>query len=273
MKTDTLFYRIFLDFPEAFFELVGLPITETANYQFTSREVKQLSFRLDGLFYPQPEDPDKPFYLVEVQFQPDNELYYRIFAELGLFLRQYQPLCPWYVVIIYPNRSIERRVNNHFEDFLNLSRVKIIYLDEVESESNSLGLGLLRIIIESEELAIKQAKLLVNQVKQQLTDETIKQNFLDLLQLIIVYKLPTKSREEIEAMFELKDFQQTRFYQDVKAEGEISVILRLLKRKFTQINPESEQKIRELTIEELENLGEALLDFESETDLRSWLGL
>jgi hypothetical protein len=49
--------------------------------------------------------------------------------------------------------------------------------------------------------------------------------------------------------------------------------LRLLKRKFTKINPESEQKIRELSIEELENLGEALLDFESEIDLRSWLGL
>ena len=122
---------------------------------------------------------------------------------------------------------------------------------------------------------------MVNQVKQQLTDETIKRNFLDLLQLIIVYKLPTKSREEIEAMFELKDFRQTRFYQDVKAEGkiegiaegEISLILRLLKRKFVKISPESEQKIRELSIEELENLGEALLDFESETDLRNWLGL
>ena len=114
---------------------------------------------------------------------------------------------------------------------------------------------------------------MVNQVKQQLTDETIKRNFLDLLQLIIVYKLPTKSREEIEAMFELKDFRQTRFYQDVKAEGEISLILRLLKRKFVKINPESEQKIRELSIEELENLGEALLDFESETQLSNWLGL
>ena len=61
MKTDTIFYRIFLDFPEAFFELLGLPTTETANYQFTSREVKQLSFRLDGLFYPQVEAVDKPF--------------------------------------------------------------------------------------------------------------------------------------------------------------------------------------------------------------------
>jgi predicted transposase YdaD len=71
MKTDSLFYQIFLNFPVTFFELLGLPSTETGNYQFTSREVKQLSFRLDGLFYPNISSEEKPFYLVEVQFQPE----------------------------------------------------------------------------------------------------------------------------------------------------------------------------------------------------------
>ena len=108
MKTDSIFYQIFLNFPTIFFELINKPNTNTQTYEFTSREVKQLSFRLDGLFLPTDNNPNKPFYLVEVQFQPDDNLYYRLFAELFLFLRQYQPPNPWQVVVIYPSRNIER---------------------------------------------------------------------------------------------------------------------------------------------------------------------
>ncbi|MCA2937876.1 MAG: DUF2887 domain-containing protein, partial [Microcystis sp. M113S1] len=98
MKTDSLFYQIFLRFPDSFFDLIGQPQQQAANYQFTSQEVKQLSFRLDGLFMPLREDIQQPLYLVEVQFQPDDTLYYRLFAELFLFLRQYQPPHPWQIV-------------------------------------------------------------------------------------------------------------------------------------------------------------------------------
>ena len=52
MKTDSIFYRIFLEFPGSFFELIDRPPDEAEPYQFTSREVKQLSFRMDGLFFP-----------------------------------------------------------------------------------------------------------------------------------------------------------------------------------------------------------------------------
>ena len=48
------------------------------------RIIINLTFRLDGLFYPQLEAADKPFYLVEVQFQPDNELYYTGIGFTGL---------------------------------------------------------------------------------------------------------------------------------------------------------------------------------------------
>ena len=108
MKTDSLFYQIFLLFPDSFFDLIGQPQPGAANYQFTSQEVKQLSFRLDGLFMALREDIQQPLYLVEVQFQPDDTLYYRLFAELFLFLKQYQPPHPWQIVVIYPHRGVER---------------------------------------------------------------------------------------------------------------------------------------------------------------------
>jgi len=37
---------------------------------------------------------------------------------------------------------------------------------------------------------------------------------------IVVYKFPQKSREEIEAMFELSDLKQTRVYQEALAKEE-----------------------------------------------------
>lgn len=42
---------------------------------------------------------------------------------------------------------------------------------------------------------------------------------LELIETILVYKLPNISREEIEAMFGLSELKQTRVYQEAKQEG------------------------------------------------------
>ncbi len=52
---------------------------------------------------------------------------------------------------------------------------------------------------------------------------------------------------------------------------ETELILRLLKRKIGQLTPEIEAQVKGLEIEELENLGETLLDFQQLEDLTSWL--
>ncbi len=131
MKTDTIFYSLFQEFPSFFFEPIDRPPDEATAYEFTSREIKQLAFRIDGLFLPKTEEPEKPFYLAEVQFQPDADLYYRIFGELFLYLRQYKPLNPWRVVVIYPNRRIEHEQMLQFQELLTSQRVQRIYLDEL----------------------------------------------------------------------------------------------------------------------------------------------
>ncbi|OBQ32201.1 MAG: hypothetical protein AN485_22155, partial [Anabaena sp. MDT14b] len=53
--------------------------------------------------------------------------------------------------------------------------------------------------------------------------------------------------------------------------GEQQLILRLLNRRFCEIESSFIDTIRTLTIEQLELLGEALLDFSSITDLEQWL--
>ncbi|MEG3925560.1 MULTISPECIES: Rpn family recombination-promoting nuclease/putative transposase [unclassified Microcoleus] len=54
-------------------------------------------------------------------------------------------------------------------------------------------------------------------------------------------------------------------------EGQTALILRLLVRRTGEISPEIQTRIQQLSLEELEDLGEILLDFTSQEDLIPWL--
>jgi hypothetical protein len=64
-------------------------------------------------------------------------------------------------------------------------------------------------------------------------------------------------------------YQQDR--ELAKQEGEQRLIIRLLNRRIGEIDSSLIQKVQELPVEKLEELGEALLDFTSVTDLENWL--
>jgi predicted transposase YdaD len=55
-----------------------------------------------------------------------------------------------------------------------------------------------------------------------------------------------------------------------RREGEVSIVMRLLRRKIGELNPEVEAQVRELPDSQLEALSEALLDFTSIDDLIYW---
>ncbi|MGK7954376.1 MAG: DUF4351 domain-containing protein, partial [Crocosphaera sp.] len=126
-----------------------------------------------------------------------------------------------------------------------------------------------------EEKSVPQAKKLIEKAQNQLSDEGTKREFIDLIESIIVYKFPQKSREEIEAMFELADLKQTKVYQEALGEGEqkgeAKLVLMLLNTRFQDLSPALTEQIQGLSTEQLENLAKALLNFGSEGDLRQWL--
>ena len=84
-------------------------------------------------------------------------------------------------------------------------------------------------------------------------------------------------------MFELSDLKQTKVYQEALAEGEekgvilgrqqegVNFVVLLLNARFRELPQSSIDQIQKLSIEQLENLGKALLNFASEEDLRQWL--
>jgi predicted transposase YdaD len=75
LKTDSIFYRIFQTDPGILFELLGRSSELAQNYEFSSVEIKQVAFRIDGVLLPKPHSPDKTVWFIEVQFQEDQAFY------------------------------------------------------------------------------------------------------------------------------------------------------------------------------------------------------
>jgi flagellar biosynthesis/type III secretory pathway protein FliH len=59
--------------------------------------------------------------------------------------------------------------------------------------------------------------------------------------------------------------------QQGRQQGEAKLVLRQLQRRFGEIPQNLEETIRKLPVERLEDLGLALLDFDTLTDLDNWL--
>ncbi|NEO74113.1 MAG: DUF4351 domain-containing protein [Moorea sp. SIO3H5] len=82
----------------------------------------------------------------------------------------------------------------------------------------------------------------------------------------------------IQAYFREDMMQQSVVYQRIIRQGleqgkrnEVKLIIRQINRRLGEINPQLQNQIEELSFDQLEDLGEALLDFETEVDLTNWL--
>ena len=90
--------------------------------------------------------------------------------------------------------------------------------------------------------------------------------------------LPKRTQEESKFIMRLPPlYEQDREKAIQQGEaiglqkGEANLVLRLLNRRFGELPPHITETIQKLTVEQLEDLGEALLDFKSQADLINWL--
>ena len=111
-------------------------------------------------------------------------------------------------------------IDLHFRDFVQLPGVTRIYINELSPlENASLPVKLLKLITEPEATAPDLATELADQARVEISDLAVRENLINLLETIIVYKLPHKSREEIAAMLRMSNLKETKFYQEVFTEG------------------------------------------------------
>jgi len=216
MKTDSLFYKLFQVLPETLFELLGESSQRARDYQFTSIEVKQTSKTIDGVFTT--DNKELKIYFVEVQFQKDEDLYYRLISEITTYIGQFKPKQPWQGVVLWARRSIESNIPLEYEFFFNQNLIEIIYLDEIEP--NSLALGIIDLVVGSpKDTTAQKVQLLTTSTKETVGDSTLQRDIIELIERVIIYKFPQKSNKELEEMFGLAEWKETQFYKDVKLEG------------------------------------------------------
>jgi predicted transposase/invertase (TIGR01784 family) len=287
MRRDSIFYKLFQQSPTLLFELLANPPANAGEYRFDSVAVKEPKFEIDGVFLPPENETPGVVYFCEIQFQKDEQLYERVFAESSLyFYRNRARFSDWQAVIIYPSRSLEQSDVYPHRSFLNGGQVYRIYLDELGNiRQLPIWVALMVLTTLDEKEAPQEARYLLARSQQEAVLPS-NQVIIELVTTIMVYKFEQLSRIEVEEMLGIT-LQQTRVYREIKEEGvqegeqrgreqgreegEKSLILRLLTRKVGELSPEVRQRIETLPLEQLENLGEALLDFTSMTDLQVWL--
>jgi predicted transposase/invertase (TIGR01784 family) len=212
-------------------------------------EVKQLSFRLDGVFLP--DTPNQPIYFLEVQFQKDNNFYSRFFSEIFLYLHQTDLGNNWQGVVIYPQRQVESVETARYTELINSERIWRFYLDELRGVE-SVGISTLQLITVPQDRAIEQGRELIPRVRRELTNARQQKELLELIETILFYKLPQVSRKEIEAMFSLSDLRQTKVYQEALEEGKLEAKLASIPRLLALgLNLEQIAQALELEIEQV----------------------
>ena len=287
MRRDSIFYKLFKQFPGLLFELVDSPPTAAEQYQFESVEVKETAFRMDGVFLPPDNAAEQIVFFAEVQFQKDEDLYFRFFSELSLFLHRH-PIRydDWSGVIIFGSRSLEPSNLKIHRSLLSGEQVHRVYLDELgDVQQQPLGLGLMLLTIKEEQEAINTAKFLLAQAQEQSAKEII-----DLITTIIVYKFTNLSRQEIITMLGL-DLEEPRAIREAKEQGleqgleqgreqgleqgreqeALSLVIRQLNRRLGIISQDLLSQVQLLSLSQIETLGEDLLDFTTVNDLQQWL--
>jgi predicted transposase/invertase (TIGR01784 family) len=280
MRRDSIFYKLFQQSPSLLFELLTNPPDNADNYRFDSVAVKEPKFEIDGVFLPPDTADGGVVYFSEVQFQKDEMLYERLFAEsLLYFYRNRMRYRDWQAVVIYPSRNIEQSNSYPYRALLNSEQLYRVYLDELgDIRQLPLGLALMVLTTIEEDEAPEEAKYLLSRTYQEVP-EVSSRAIIELVTTIMVYKFEQLSRAEVEIMLGIT-LQQTRVYREIKEEGRqegeqeatVKLIVRLLTKRLEQeLSEEMQATISHLPLTVLENLSVALLDFSSLADLQAWL--
>jgi predicted transposase/invertase (TIGR01784 family) len=271
MRRDTIFYQLFRQSPTLLFELLSQLPERASEYTFEAIEVKETSFRMDGVFLP-PNSFGIVFFC-EVQFQLDELLYERMLSEISIYTyRNRERFTNWQAVVIYPTRSTEQSRTEMVQEMLASGRIVRVYLDELGAmDVLPTGLGLMVLTTLEGDRATAEARGLIDRAQGN-------RSIIDLVSTIIVYKFSNLSRDEVDVMLGI-DLEQTRVYREAEEKGNVKgrqeeaqgLILRQLNRQVGNVSIEIESLVKTLPLAQLEELGEALLDFSSIADLESWL--
>jgi predicted transposase/invertase (TIGR01784 family) len=255
MASDSLFYEIFQESPQVFFELIGMVQPFANLYSMDSQEVKQTRFQIDNVFKPHHRRSDLPIYFVEVMdYKPKQGKYFylEMITEIFLYLNDYRPRNNWRVVVIYTQRSYDPGLPDYLNEYEQGDRLQRIHLNQMPQDwqAQSPKTAAIQLIIAKKKEAPKLARQLIERVNTEATG-VVRDEVLELIETIFTYKYPDQTRQEIIKMLGLSDVKETRVYKDAKIEEKMAVVSRSL---AIGLSVEQIAQIADLPIEEVRQL-------------------
>ncbi len=221
--------------------------------------------------------------LNELQLRYSANLPARMYAYAALATEKYGlPVYPVLVNILPPPASvtIAQRFESSFMGLEVRQDYRVINLWEVEAavvfeQSLTALLPFVPILKQGGDVAVVQRAL------QELRQDEQMFELEALLGFFASFVLSAEVVRQI-MRWDMAVLRESPWYQEILQEGERrgeeagiqrerQLVFRLLTRRVGDLSPELVTQIQSLTLEQLEALGEALLDFTARTDLETWL--
>jgi predicted transposase/invertase (TIGR01784 family) len=250
--------------------LLGKPLELT---EIKPSELSLEPIRADTLIFLESEEL---ILHIEFQTEPKEDIPYRMLDYATRLYRRY-PRKPIHQVVIYLRKSGSPTVRqNDYKQGKTSHQFEVIRLWEQPSEPLLKAPGLFPFAILAQ--AEKQENLLrqIAQEIEQISDSREQSNLAASTAILAGLVL---GKDIIQRLLRKDIMKESVIYQEIwseglqegRQEGEANLVLRQLNRRIGDISPELLPNIRSLDLEQLENLGEALLDFQSLQDLEQWL--
>lgn len=253
--------------------LLGQPIELTL---LQPTELQVAPIRADSLIFLQSAD-----LILHIEFQtdPKEDILFRM-ADYRLRIYRRFPKKQVHQVVIYLREtdSALARVNNFVLPELR-HEFNILRLWEIPTEQLLQSLGLLPFAVLSQ---TENPVQVLEQVARRIDRVTDRQERSDLSATTAILAGLVLDKMIITRLLREDIMKESVIYQEIEAiseakglergiqTGEANLVLRQLYRRIGEIPLVFSAKIRNLSVEQLENLGEALLEFNTESDLHDW---
>ncbi|MEG3837653.1 MULTISPECIES: Rpn family recombination-promoting nuclease/putative transposase [unclassified Microcoleus] len=268
-------------FPAAFVSWL-LPIDEPTSVQVLKTELIQEPIRADSLVFLQ---TDNQILHLEFETRPysDPLIAFRMLDYYVRLKRQYS--CSINQVVIFLQQTASEQVFvSEYTDANTRHGYRVIRLWEQDPALLLSVPGLLPLATLSQ---TNSPRTLLEQIATRIAiiEEPTQQA--DLLACTQVLAGLRFEKNLIRQLFRKETMRGSVIYQEIREDGllegrqlgllegrkdeALSFLTRQLTRRIGAIAPETREQIQTLSVEELEDLGEALLDFSEASDLTNWL--
>jgi len=268
-------------FPDAFVQWL-LPLEQPTSIQVLKTELIQEPIRADSLAFLQADNQ-----ILHLEFQTlsysNPPLPFRMLDYYVRLKRQYS--CSINQVVLFLQQTAsEQAFVFEYTDTNTQHCYRVIRLWEQDPDLLLSVPGLLPFATLSQ---TNSPRILLEQIANQIATIEEPSQQADLLACTQVLAGLRFEKNLIRQLFRKETMRESVIYQEIREDGlleglqqgrqqgqqreALSFVTRQLTRRVGAIAPTIQEQIQTLSVEELENLGEALLDFSEATDLENWL--